>query len=609
MDRYYNLNWESDCTFVNFLLTILFFCTFGNFMPIVGLLKGLICVIPASIITVVGFLGLNLRYILRDFYLTYKTLWYTTMIGPNSKCMIAIVFPLWRVIIYPICGAIIVLVSTILLSFGIPMCYTFKRDGPNYFIGGFKELFVNIWNNKSYHDYLTKTVPDEHKKWIETQPPAFDIPLFRFVLTVIATLVLVPILSIFVVLCAIIISIIALPRGVYYTFKTIWYWGRIGPNLKVLFTLICPLALVAWSPCVFIVYTIFIVPASTCYTLFVVGKSSSAGLTDYKNVLTFIEAYWGCNKNGYWGSIWKVCQKAWKVIKLFWKATTELYLDYLEKARQYTLPPGEEPFDIKIFQLLFSAVYSIFIAILMIIMFVGLLTIKFVPTVFMLYYHFFANLKCIVCSTYMCYKSLFGYLYKDFCKDVAKLIKIVYYNIPSSILNSIGSCKVFLVACNIIVIPLYLLFAIMFPFLLVGLIVLVTVLLVAILVSVCIVVALISILCILLIPVMIFIINVIVIFIAVPVSWRGIILSYKASSLEYFLLSPIIWVLVCVYEFDFYTNHIFNLEDSFLCIFNSEDSFSCVPCFKISEEVAKEAHIYKIDDDIENTSTAVSTDV
>jgi len=157
------------------------FCCCGG-LPIIGFIKGLIIVIPVTILSIFGFTGIALILLPHDIFLTYRALIRTSIIGKNLKVLCVLLLP------FALAGwPILVLFSS--CCFGFLYSFigaTFKTFDSNYnlFFGGIIETFKDVleiikefWHF-NYHSYFCYLIEIEEK---EVDEP-FDIHVIKIII-------------------------------------------------------------------------------------------------------------------------------------------------------------------------------------------------------------------------------------------------------------------------------------------------------------------------------------------------------------------------------------------------------------------------------------------
>jgi len=157
------------------------FCCCGG-LPIIGFIKGLIIVIPVTILSIFGFTGIALILLPHDIFLTYRALIRTSIIGKNLKVLCVLLLP------FALAGwPILVLFSS--CCFGFLYSFigaTFKTFDSNYnlFFGGIIETFKDVleiikefWHF-NYHSYFCYLIEIEEK---EVEEP-FDIHIIKIII-------------------------------------------------------------------------------------------------------------------------------------------------------------------------------------------------------------------------------------------------------------------------------------------------------------------------------------------------------------------------------------------------------------------------------------------
>jgi hypothetical protein len=131
------------------------------------------------------------------------------------------------------------------------------------------------------------------------------------------------------------IALICLPWDIVMTFYTFVMTKSLGFNAKCLAILLLPIPLAIWPPLVF---------ASTCFTglMFPLYKMMASTFDD--------------NDSLCFGGIGETFSESFDMIKSFWEFNTHSYFDYLFHLRT---EPCDNPFELKIFQIIIGLVIGI----------------------------------------------------------------------------------------------------------------------------------------------------------------------------------------------------------------------------------------------------------
>jgi hypothetical protein len=136
-------------------------CCCYVFLPIIGLIKGVIIVGPIIILTIFGCTGIAIILLPHDIFLTYKALCKTSLIGINLKILGMLLLPI-ALASWPILVAFGSILFGIFFGLFAPVFFTFD-DSYNIIYGGFYETFKEdchiikeFWNfnYNSYFNYL-----------------------------------------------------------------------------------------------------------------------------------------------------------------------------------------------------------------------------------------------------------------------------------------------------------------------------------------------------------------------------------------------------------------------------------------------------------------------
>jgi len=154
-------------------------------LPIIGLIKGLIVVIPVSILSVFGFTGIALVLLPHDIVYTYRALIKTSIIGINLKILAFLLLPI-ALVAWPV---LVLFVSCCFgFFFGLfgPVVKTFDSKY-DLFFGGISDIIYdtlyfieNFWDF-NYHSFFIYLLKIEDRKVNEP----FDINIIQLILSLI----------------------------------------------------------------------------------------------------------------------------------------------------------------------------------------------------------------------------------------------------------------------------------------------------------------------------------------------------------------------------------------------------------------------------------------
>ncbi|KAG4089927.1 hypothetical protein H8356DRAFT_1715180 [Neocallimastix lanati (nom. inval.)] len=139
---------------------IFLFCFYGG-ISIIGLIKGLIILVPVLILSIFGFTGIALILLPHDVYFTYRVLLKTSIIGINLKFLYVLLLPL-ALVGWPILVLFLSICFSFIYSFLSPIVKTFDSDYELTF-GGIYETFKEMeyyiemfwdFNKKKFFSYL-----------------------------------------------------------------------------------------------------------------------------------------------------------------------------------------------------------------------------------------------------------------------------------------------------------------------------------------------------------------------------------------------------------------------------------------------------------------------
>jgi len=156
-------------------------------------------------------------------------------------------------------------------------------------------------------------------------------------------------------------AITLLPHDIFFTYRVLIKTSIIGINLKILAFLLLPIALVSWP---------ILVLFSSCFIGFGYGLYGPM-------VKTFDSAY-----NLFFGGIKETFVDIWKCIKRFWDFNYNSFFTYLLELEEREV---DEPFDIKILQLILSLILACYGSIVGVIVLSVMWLIKLIPTIYRLY--------------------------------------------------------------------------------------------------------------------------------------------------------------------------------------------------------------------------------
>lgn len=136
-------------------------CCCCGCLPILGMIKGAIIVVPILILNIIGFTGISIILLPHDFVLTYRMLFKTKIIGINIKIICMLILPI-ALISWPI---LIFFSSALFGIFYGLFCPILRTFDSNYdlLLGGFIDVFQDtfkyigyFWdfNYNSYFNYL-----------------------------------------------------------------------------------------------------------------------------------------------------------------------------------------------------------------------------------------------------------------------------------------------------------------------------------------------------------------------------------------------------------------------------------------------------------------------
>jgi hypothetical protein len=157
------------------------FCCCG-FLPILGIIKGIIIVGPITLINIIGVTGIAIILLPYDIFLSYRALCKTSIIGINLKIFSLLLLPI-PLFLWPI----LVLVGSCFGGFLYGLfCPTFRTFDSSYNLiyGGFADVFQDIfefikefwkYNYHGYFDFLK-----EIEERIVDQP--FDINILQIII-------------------------------------------------------------------------------------------------------------------------------------------------------------------------------------------------------------------------------------------------------------------------------------------------------------------------------------------------------------------------------------------------------------------------------------------
>lgn len=111
-------------------------------IPIIGVIKGLILVIPVAICICLGSFGVCLYKLPKAVYYTYYYIYKAKKLGINLKLLITPLIPIVA-LLWLLFAFVVTLVGGILYGFFSPMYYTWHEDY-NLFTGGFKSIYENV---------------------------------------------------------------------------------------------------------------------------------------------------------------------------------------------------------------------------------------------------------------------------------------------------------------------------------------------------------------------------------------------------------------------------------------------------------------------------------
>lgn len=151
-------------------------------LPILGLIKGAIIVIPITIISLFGFTGIAIILLPHDIFLTYKALLKTSLIGKNLKMMGMLLLP-FALVGWPILIAFASCIFGILFGLFCPVARTFDSNYDVIF-GGSVDVFLDTFEkigefwNFNYISVFKYLYDIENKKC--AQP--FDISISQMII-------------------------------------------------------------------------------------------------------------------------------------------------------------------------------------------------------------------------------------------------------------------------------------------------------------------------------------------------------------------------------------------------------------------------------------------
>jgi hypothetical protein len=204
-----------------------FFCCGG--LPILGIIKGIIIVVPIFIITFIGFTGISILFLPHDIFLTYRAISKTSIIGIKLKILTMLLLPI-ALISWPF---LVAFLSSILGIFYGLFCPTIRTFMPEYHLlyGGFVDVFKDIFNfisdffefnSRSYFSYLREI---EERKVDEP----FDIDIIQIFIS----LILAACGSIVGVIAGCLMWIIKLIPSIYRLYYILFY-GCYNGGVKML---------------------------------------------------------------------------------------------------------------------------------------------------------------------------------------------------------------------------------------------------------------------------------------------------------------------------------------------------------------------------------------
>ena len=160
------------------------FCCCGG-LPLLGIIKGIIIVIPILLISTFGFTWVAIILLPHDIVLTYRALFKTSIIGINLKILGMLILPI-ALIAWPI---FVFFISYIFGFFYGLFCPTIKTFDTKYdlLFGGFVDVFEDVFGyikkfwKFNYDSFFAHLREIENRK---TEEP-FDISFIRIIICLI----------------------------------------------------------------------------------------------------------------------------------------------------------------------------------------------------------------------------------------------------------------------------------------------------------------------------------------------------------------------------------------------------------------------------------------
>lgn len=151
-------------------------------VPLIGVLKGLLCAIFCVPFLTVAVVAMTLVKIPQNLFYGYKALIFTKKLGPHLKTVIALLLWFPYILLLPAS-----LICSLVFSLGyclvIGVYMTFQTE-KNFWCGGFKEIFTSCFyeHPKAYwkywaSDYYDMTKEFENHQLKEGEEP-FDVPIY-----------------------------------------------------------------------------------------------------------------------------------------------------------------------------------------------------------------------------------------------------------------------------------------------------------------------------------------------------------------------------------------------------------------------------------------------
>lgn len=300
-------------------------------LPVLGFIKGLICVIPCTVFYTCAVTGIYVGFIPMNIFYTVWSIFSVEGFGITFK-FVAAVFMIGIICLFPVIAAIVAFFISFGTSLFGPISYTFD-DNYGILFGGIGEIF-----KKCFCDWVKDAIDIDLVNYLDycseqrKDPPLpddevpVDIPLLQIAIILIKGSIFSTICALYVSFACFITSLIHMPFDLYYNCWTIIVYKGWGVNNKIILSLLISIFL--------IIYPFLIFPCYFIYAFF------------YGYIILCDEAI-NSKDNIFISGIVRMFTHFFMENRLAY--VKNRYIDHfvkLEEMRKYVLPQGAEPCDI-----------------------------------------------------------------------------------------------------------------------------------------------------------------------------------------------------------------------------------------------------------------------